>query len=176
MAVRPVGVDDPAILEALRAYVKLLRAGKAIVARVEPRLTAHGLTVTQLGVLEAILHKGPLSQRELGRKVLTSAGNMTDVIDKLERRGLVCRSRVAGDRRSVHVALTAIGRSLIEALFPLHARDIGEAMGALGVAELAELGRLLRKLGMAAASEDAPHLAPLGPRAHLPADRSTPNE
>ena len=176
MAVRPAGVDDPATLEALRAYVKLLRASKAIVARLEPRLTAHGLTVTQLGVLEAILHKGPLTQRELGRKVLTSAGNMTDVIDKLERRHLVCRSRVAGDRRSVRVALTPAGRSLIETVFPLHAGDIRDAMGGLGVAELAELGHLLRKLGMAAASDDAPHLAPVERRAHLPADRSTPNE
>ncbi len=176
MPVRPVGVDDPAIIEALRAYVKLLRAGKAVVARVEPRLSARGLTVTQLGVLEAILHKGPLTQRELGRKVLTSAGNMTDLIDKLEGRLLVCRSRVAGDRRSVRVALTPTGRSLIEALFPLHARDIAEAMGGLTTTELGELGRLLRKLGMAAASEDRPHLAPAAPGAHLQPDRSIPNE
>ena len=66
-----------------------------MLARVEPRLAAAGLTPTQLGVLEAILHKGPLTQRELGRKVLTSAGNMTDVVDKLEARGLVRRTRVA---------------------------------------------------------------------------------
>ena len=64
--------------------MKLLRAGRAVLARVEPRLAAAGLTPTQFGVLEAILHKGPLGQRELGRKVLTSAGNMTDLIDKLE--------------------------------------------------------------------------------------------
>ncbi len=173
---RPAGSDDQAVTESLRAYVKLLRAGRAVVARVEPRLTAQRLTVTQLGVLEALLHKGPLTQRELGRKVLTSAGNMTDVIDKLEGRLLVCRSRQAGDRRSVRVALTPAGRTLIEALFPLHAQDIAEAMGGLTVAELAELGRLLRKLGMAAASEDGPHLAPAGARAHLNADRSISNE
>jgi MarR family transcriptional regulator, 2-MHQ and catechol-resistance regulon repressor len=172
----PAASDDPAVVEALRAYVKLLRAGKAIVARVEPRLSAHGLTVTQLGVLEAILHKGPLTQRELGRKVLTSAGNMTDVIDKLEGRRLVCRSRQAGDQRSVRVALSPAGRSLIEALFPQHARDIAQAMGGLTVAELAELGGLLRKLGMAAASGEGPPLAPAGRQAHLSADRSTSNE
>ncbi|MBN9561396.1 MAG: MarR family transcriptional regulator [Alphaproteobacteria bacterium] len=176
MPLPPAGVDDPATLEALRAYVKLLRAGKAVVARIEPRLAARGLTATQLGVLEAILHKGPLTQRELGRKVLTSAGNMTDLIDKLEGRLLVCRSRVAGDRRSVRVALTPAGRTLIEGLFPKHARDIAEAMGGLTTKELAELGRLLRKLGMAASSEDRPHLAPADAQAHLPADRSVSNE
>jgi MarR family 2-MHQ and catechol resistance regulon transcriptional repressor len=149
-------VDDDGVREALRAYVKLLRAGKAVLARVEPRLAAAGLTPTQLGVLEAILHKGPLTQRELGRKVLTSAGNMTDVVDKLEARGLVCRTRSTHDRRIVSVALTQTGQALIGALFPRHARDIAAAMGGLSREELEILGGLLRKLGLAAAREDHP--------------------
>ena len=149
-------MDDEGIREALRAYVKLLRAGKAVLARVEPRLAAAGLTPTQLGVLEAILHKGPLTQRELGRKVLTSAGNMTDVVDKLEGRGLVRRTRSPRDRRIVSVTLTQPGRALIEALFPLHARDIAAAMAGLSGEEQQALGSLLRKLGLAAAGEDGP--------------------
>ena len=112
------------MVEALRAYVKLLRAAKAVVARLEPGLANAGLTLTQLGVLEAVLHKGPLTQRELGRKVLTSAGNMTDVIDKLERRGMVSRSRKPGDRRAVRVELTPEGQRRIEAIFPPHAGKI----------------------------------------------------
>ncbi len=141
------GVDDPAILEAVRAYVKLLRAAKAVAARVEPGLADSCLTLTQFGVMEALLHKGPLGQRALGQKVLTSAGNLTDVIDKLERRGLVERRRDTADRRGVIVALTACGRGLIEGLFPAHAADIAAAMRGLDGAELAALGDLLRKLG-----------------------------
>src|SRR5271156_4137771 len=106
MSLSPVGVADPCVIAALQAYVKLLRASKAVLARIEPLLAAYGLTPTQLGVLEVILHLGPLSQRELGRKVLTSAGNMTDVIDKLEARGLVARVRGVADRRQVRVELT----------------------------------------------------------------------
>lgn len=142
---------DPA--EALRAYVKLLRASKAVVARIEKLLASEGLTPTQLGVLEGILHLGPLTQRDLGRKVLTSAGNMTDVIDKLEARGLVHRCRAVEDRRLVRVDLTGDGRALIERLFPRHADDIACAMGALCPEELRQLGGLLRKLGVAAARE-----------------------
>ena len=144
-------VADLTVEEALRTYVKLFRAGKAIVARLEPGATAAGLTLTQVGVLEAILHKGPLSQRELGRKVLTSAGNMTDVIDKLEARGLVHRGRQPADRRAVRVELTDAGHDAITAFFPVHARNIARAMGALDERELRELGTLLRKLGLAAA-------------------------
>jgi MarR family 2-MHQ and catechol resistance regulon transcriptional repressor len=145
------GVDDPCVAAAVRAYVKLMRASRSVVARVEPLLTASGLTVTQLGVLEAILHKGPLTQRELGRKVLTSPGNMTDVIDKLERRGLVCRGPSPGDRRQVRVTLTEAGSALIQRIFPLHAQDIARAMAGVSPAETALLDDLLRRLGMAAA-------------------------
>lgn len=140
--------------EALGVYVKLLRAGRTVLARVEPRLTAAGLTVTQFGVLEAILHKGPLTQRELMRKVLTSPGNLTDVIDKLEARDLVRRERSLADRRVVMVDLTPQGRSVIAALFPRHAADIIRAIGVLTPDEQATLGRLLRKLGLTVPGDD----------------------
>jgi len=159
-------MSDRQAAEALRAYVKLLRAGKAVLARIEPRLAAAHLTPTQLGVLEAILHKGPLTQRELGRKVLTSAGNMTDVVDKLEARGLVLRTRSVHDRRIAVVALTPRGDSLIQGLFPDHARDIAAAMSGLSNAELQLLGDLLRKLGLSAAGE-APPLAGDEPAHHF---------
>lgn len=131
----------------MRAYVKLLRANRAVIGRVEPRLAEVGLTLTQLGVLEAIYHKGPLTHGELGRKVLTSAGNMTGVVDKLEASGLVLRERSRADRRLIHVELTPSGHELIEFLFPIHALDIIRAMSGLDEAELDQLGRLLRKLG-----------------------------
>ena len=147
---------------AVRAYVKLNRATRAVLAAVEPRVAAAGLTLTQLGVLEAVLHKGPMTQRELGRKVLTSAGNMTDVIDKLARRGLI--RRAPRDGRSIQVELTAEGRRLIESLFPSHAEDIAATFATLTPQELAELDRLLRKLGLCAASLDlagqGPQIAP----------------
>ena len=124
-----------------------------MLSRIEKCLARDGLTATQIGVLEGILHLGPLTQRELGRKVLTSAGNMTDVIDKLAARGLVHRTRAKLDRRSVIVDLTPDGRGLIGAIFPQHARDIAAAMSGLDQTELETLERLLRKLGVAAAAE-----------------------
>jgi MarR family 2-MHQ and catechol resistance regulon transcriptional repressor len=143
------GVDDPAVAEAVRAYVKLMRATRSVTARLEPRLAECGLTLTQLGVLEAVLHLGPLPHRELGRKLLTSPANLSDVVDKLEKRGLVCRVRDAADRRMVRVELTPAGRALIEGVFPRHAEDIARAMGGLDERELAQLDGLLRRLGRA---------------------------
>jgi MarR family transcriptional regulator, 2-MHQ and catechol-resistance regulon repressor len=143
------GVDDPATEAAVRAYVKLMRAHRGVTARLEPALAACALTLTQLGVLEAVLHLGPLTHRELGRKLLTSPGNLSDVVDKLETRGLACRVRATDDRRQVRVELTDAGRALIEDVFPRHAADIARAMGGLDQRELATLDRLLRKLGTA---------------------------
>lgn len=149
------GVSDPQVETAVGTYVKLLRATRAVLGRVERRLTAHGLTPTQLGVLEAILHKGPQTHRDLGRRVLTSAANMTDVIDKLTARGLVVRCRSPDDKRQVRVDLTGCGRELIQELFPRHAGDIALAMGGLDADQLVALGNLLRDLGMAASSGTA---------------------
>ncbi len=153
------GIDDPTVEAAVRAYVKLIRASRAVFARLEPRLAKMCLTATQLGVLEALLHKGAMTQRELGRKVLTSAGNMTDVLDKLEARGLLRRVRSTEDRRSIRVELTDEGGALIEALFPEHASDIAAAMSALRPEELDALGNLLRRLGRGNAAGDEPPTA-----------------
>ena len=147
------GVPDPAVRDAVRAYVKLNRATRSVLAFVEKRVAAAGLTLTQLGVLEAVLHKGPMHQRELGRKVLTSAGNLTDVIDKLAARDLVRRAR--RDGRSVQVELTEAGRGMIEDLFPAHAGDIARSFAGLSPAELATLDALLRRVGQGARALEA---------------------
>lgn len=146
------GVEDPRAIAAVRAYVKLMRASRAITGRLENRLAAAGVTTTQFGVLEALLHLGPLTQRSLIDKVLTSPGNMTDLIDKLEQRGYVTRCRVETDRRNVEVGLTGAGQDFISGLFPLHAGDIAALMQPLSDAEIATLDRLLRRLGQAAAT------------------------
>ncbi|MBS0562314.1 MAG: hypothetical protein JSR21_19885, partial [Proteobacteria bacterium] len=71
------------------------------------------------------------------------------------------RSRLQTDRRSVQVALTDEGRTLIEALFPRHADDIAAAMGALTPAEMEQLGDLLRRLGRGAAEDAEPADPPI---------------
>jgi MarR family 2-MHQ and catechol resistance regulon transcriptional repressor len=143
-------------VRALNVFIKLLRATNTLRARLVPRLAAHDLTETQFGVLEALYHLGPLCQRDIGGKLLTSGGNVTLVVDNLERRGLVERVRGTEDRRFVTVHLTAAGRRLIAKAFPAHARRVSEALSALSVAEQEELGRLCRKLGTAVASASGP--------------------
>jgi len=138
----------PAEVRALDAYIKLTRAVSSVEARLGPELARAGLTSTQLGVLEALLHLGPLGQRVLGGKLLMSGGNITTVVDNLEARGLVRRERRDDDRRHVTVHLSPEGRQLIAKVFPNHVRAIVDAFSALTPGEQETLGRLAKKLGL----------------------------
>ena len=139
---------------ALNAYVKLMRASESMTARIHRHLISAGITVTQFGVLESLYSLGPLNQREIARKILKSSGNITLVIDNLEKRGLVKRERSKEDRRSYAVDLTAAGRKTIGTVFPRHAAKVVEEMKALTAAEQEELSRLCRKMGLKGESSE----------------------
>ena len=148
MGTKPRG--PPEERRALDAYVKFVRAYDTIDSRLRSALREEGLTVSQLGVLEALMHIGPMVQSELAEKLLTSPSNLTTVLDNLERDGMVRRQRSTEDRRQVEVSLTSDGRELIEDVFPSHAQRITRLFGALDPEEQEELGRLCRKLGRGA--------------------------
>ena len=133
---------------ALDTYIKLMRAVESVTSRVNQHLTQKRLTVSQFGVLEALLHLGPMNQGVLGEKILKSSGNMTLVIDNLEKRGLVRRDRSEQDRRCITVSLTDEGERLIHAIFPQHVAQITEQLAVLSVDEQQTLGRLAKKLGL----------------------------
>lgn len=133
--------------KALRTYVKLMRAAESVTSRIHRHLVAAGLTISQFGILEALLHLEPLSQTELGQKILKSSGNICTVITNLERRDLVRRQRLASDRRVIRVYLTDAGRHLISTLFPHHQKAVWGEMKTLSEPELDQLGRLCKKLG-----------------------------
>ena len=136
-------------VQALNAFIKLLRAAESVTGRLTHFVhDSAGLTLSQFGVLEALLHLGPLSLHQIGEKMLKSGGNITTVIDNLEKRGLVKRRRCSEDRRVIYAHLTAAGEEIIRTHFPKHAKQIEREMSALTAEELAELGRLCKKLGL----------------------------
>ena len=134
---------------ALDTYIKLVRATESLVARMGHQLRSqHDLTLSQFGSLESLLHLGDMSHSELSHKLLKSGGNITMVVDNLEKRGLVQRCRDTGDRRVVIVRLTTTGRQLIASIFPAHAQTISEEMAHLSQEEQIQLGALCKKLGV----------------------------
>ncbi len=133
---------------ALDLYIKLSRAAESVNQRVNRHLQDAHLTVSQFAVLEAIYHLGPLTPGQLCDKILRSTGNLTLVIDNLEKRKLVARHQNPEDRRSTLVELTTAGRELIAALLPVHVQTIVQDMAVLSPAEQEQLAALCRKLGL----------------------------
>ncbi len=147
---------SPAHLLALSTFVKLRRAVNTLGARLNaPMLRNHDLTESQLGVLEALYHLGPMPQTRLCGKLLVSGSNLVTVLDNLEKRGWVRRERDRDDRRVQIVNLTGRGRQVIVQAFPQHADNITELLGALTHEEQKQLGRLCRKLGLAARQQES---------------------
>lgn len=130
----------------LDVYIKLMRASTSVLNQVVPRLQKAGLTFSQFGVLEALFHLGPLCQKELGDKLLQSGGNITMVVNNLERQGLVVRLRDEVDKRYMVVHLTWRGTQRIQELFPLHLQDLVQCFEVLSPDELETLNDLLRKV------------------------------
>jgi len=132
---------------ALSMWVKLARAYAVFSNKSTEHIRSFGLTEGQFGALEALGHKGPLTLGELCEKQLVSGGNMTVVVDNLERQGLVRRVRGSRDRRVITIHLTGKGKELFKQIFGRHAKYVAELASVLTVDEQEQLGRLLRKLG-----------------------------
>lgn len=132
----------------LNAFIKLMRASESVNIRLNRHLSEAELTVSQFGVMEALLHLGPLNQKSLGEKLLKSGGNITLVIDNLEKCGHVKRRRDPDDRRAMLVSLTEEGESFIRDFFPRHLERIMEEFSVLSAGEKEELARICKKLGL----------------------------
>ncbi|MBX3012297.1 MAG: MarR family transcriptional regulator [Caldilineaceae bacterium] len=133
---------------ALDLYIKLSRAAESVNQRVNRHLQEVQLTVSQFGVLEALHHLGPLTPGQLGEKILRSTGNLTMVIDNLEKRQLVIRTQNPMDRRSTIIELTTAGQALIEDFFPKHVAVVVQEVSVLSPEEQSQLAALCRKLGL----------------------------
>ncbi len=128
-------------------WLLLWKASKAVEARAHKSVEATDLCLSDFGVLEALLHKGPLPVNVLGSKVLLSSGSMTAAADRLEQGGLVERRLDATDRRARIVHLTESGRMLIRKIFSQHERDMENVFARFDGRERKQLAALLRKAG-----------------------------
>lgn len=132
----------------LDAFIKLMRATESLNNRLNRHLADADLTVSQFGTLEAIYHLGPLNQRSIGEKILKSGGNITMVVDNLEKSGYVKRKKDPSDRRAVLIHLTNEGNKFIKKFFPRHLEKIKQEFSVLTEEEKLQLAKLCKKLGL----------------------------
>src|SRR2546425_8291064 len=136
----------------VHVFLVLWKAARAVEPYAEKNITELEIGGSDFGVLEALLHKGPLPVNEIGKKILLTSGSITVAVDRLEQRGLVERRAHGTDRRARVVYLTREGRKLITRAYAQHATDLERlASASLTPKERAALIRLLKKIGYQAA-------------------------
>jgi MarR family transcriptional regulator, 2-MHQ and catechol-resistance regulon repressor len=140
-------------MTAPKLWIVLARCHHALNLLVERDIAGLGLCLSDFMVLEALLHKGPLTIGEIQAKVLLASGSMTAAVDRVESRGMVVRKAVPGDRRARRIELTAVGRHLIEKVYKQHAQHLEDAAAVLDEEEKKQVYDGLRKLGRSVAAK-----------------------
>jgi MarR family 2-MHQ and catechol resistance regulon transcriptional repressor len=138
-------------------WLVLLKAHRALLHHAVRSIEELDMCLSDFGVLEILLHKGPQKVTEIGRKIDLTSGAITTAIDRLESRRLVARMSDANDRRARVVRLTPRGRTLIVGVFAAHSAAMERATSGLTGTESATLTRLLRKLGKTAEAQLPDH-------------------
>jgi MarR family 2-MHQ and catechol resistance regulon transcriptional repressor len=132
----------------LNAFIKLKRATSSISQELSQGLNKENLSETQFGILEVIFHLGPVSQKELSKKLLCSPGNLSQVLDNMEKSNLIKKSREERDKRFYSIELTEEGYNKIKNLFPKHLGSIMRIFSILEDKELFQACDILKKIGL----------------------------
>jgi MarR family 2-MHQ and catechol resistance regulon transcriptional repressor len=144
----PLRPIDPLAHRALEA---LVRAQANLTRRLAADLERIGVSATGFTMLVLLTSAGGrLELRTMRRRLGASKATATEVLDTLENRGFVARSRLESDRRAVAVSLSEAGYNLVTHAFPAHAERVREAFGGLDETEKRQLADLCRKLDRAA--------------------------
>ena len=137
--------------ESDHVWLVLMKAMRALTRYAAAGIEETGLGLSDFGVLEVLLHKGPLPVNTIGPIVDLTPGSISIAVDRLVAKGLVSRVESAEDRRVRIVALTPRGKDLIVSAFRKHSGQMKRVFSELGPDELRDLETALKKVGKRAA-------------------------
>jgi DNA-binding MarR family transcriptional regulator len=113
----------PAVSLENRVFVSLLQAADTLAQEAEQLVKASGLTGAQYNVLRILRGAEPegLACRAIGDRMISHDPDMTRLLDRMEKRGLITRARQTDDRRVVKTRIAATGLRLLKTLDqPVH--------------------------------------------------------
>jgi MarR family transcriptional regulator, 2-MHQ and catechol-resistance regulon repressor len=140
------------VQETSHVWLVMMKAMRALMRYAAASIEDTGLGLSDFGVLEVLLHKGPLPVNTIGPIVDLTPGSISIAVDRLVAKGLVSRVESAEDRRVRMVALTSRGKDLIVPAFRKHAGQMKRAFSELSPEELRGLEVALKKAGKRAAA------------------------
>ena len=128
-------------------WLVMMKAMRTLTRYAATGIEQTGLGLSDFGVLEALLHKGPLPVNTIGLIVDLTPGSISIAIDRLVAKGLVSRVESTEDRRVRIVALTPRGKDLIVSAFRKHSRQMKRVFSELSPEELRGLEVKLKIVG-----------------------------
>ena len=133
---------------ALRVHLRLASCRNLLMREARKSIDRWNLTLPQFDVLAELARADErgFTFIELSHLLLVTSGNLTGIVDRLEREQLVRREPDPGDRRVIRIRLTNKGRRLTERMLPRHADDINQVLMKMPKDQLAQLGDLLGEL------------------------------
>ena len=134
------------------AWLVMMKAMRALTRYAAAGIEETGLGLSDFGVLEVLLNKGPLPVNTIGPIVDLTPGSISIAVDRLFAKGLVTRVESKEDRRVRIIALTPRGKDLIVPAFSKHSGQMKRVLSELSVEELRSLEAALKKLGKCAAA------------------------
>jgi MarR family 2-MHQ and catechol resistance regulon transcriptional repressor len=133
-------------------WLVMMKATRALTRYAAAGIEETGLGLSDFGVLELLLHKGPLPVNAIGPIVDLTTGSISVAVDRLVAKGLVSRVESTEDRRVRIVALTPRGKDLIVSAFRKHSGQMKRVFSELSPEELRGLEVALKKVGKQAAA------------------------
>jgi MarR family transcriptional regulator, 2-MHQ and catechol-resistance regulon repressor len=134
------------------AWLVMMKAMRALTRYAAAGIEETGLGLSDFGVLEVLLNKGPLPVNTIGPIVDLTPGSISIAVDRLFAKGLVTRVESTEDRRVRIIALTPRGKDLIVPAFRKHSGQMKRVLSELSAEELRSLEVALKKLGKRAAA------------------------
>jgi len=131
--------------ESVSIWFRLLSCHALILQELRRELDEH-TTVPRFDLLASLHRHDGQTLAGLSRALLVTAGNITGLVDRAERDGVVARKPDPADRRVGRVWLTDRGRTLIQTVLPAHAKQVHAVLRGLPARERKELRRLLGTL------------------------------
>jgi len=133
-------------------WLVMMKAMRALTKYAAADIEETGLGLSDFGVLELLLHKGPLPVNTIGPMVDLTPGSISIAVDRLVAKGLVSQVESVDDRRVRIVALTPRGKDLIVSAFRKHSGQMRRVFSELSPEELRGLEVTLKRLGKRAAA------------------------
>ncbi len=141
------GVGSGSLREAsVVAWLRLLRVEQKVSRTLTEDLRRWDLNLAQFDVLARVGGTEGTTQQELAEALLVTKGNVCQMLDRLQKRGLLVRRP---DGRANRLFLTDEGRRLFEEVVPVHEALVAEQFSSLSTSERSQLMRLLGSLDRA---------------------------